>query len=163
MRYLNAQLDEKNQLIAQLRSDLENKNVSIAQLKKRVSALAEDNAALGLQVEAQQEALTVQSEIINECYVKIGTKKELSDLGIVAGGFLKKTKVNVDALDKDKFMKVDIRDFTEIPINSGSPKILTSMPASSYRLESHGNTSTLYITNPTEFWSVSNFLVIMTK
>lgn len=161
--YLNQQLEEKDVLIKSLHSDLENKNVNIAQLQKRVSSLSEDNSRLTEKVEKQVKALTVQAEMINECYVKIGTKKQLTDLGLISGGFLKKTKVNHDVLQKDKFMRVDIRTFTEIPIQSGDPKILTQMPASSYRIEKNGKTSTIYITDPTAFWSVSNFLIIQIK
>jgi len=161
--YLNQQLEEKDVLIRSLRSDLENKNVNIAQLQKRVSSLSEDNTRLSEKVEKQVQALTVQTEILNECYVKIGTKKQLSDLGLISGGFLKKTKVNHDLLQKDKFMRVDIRTFTEVPIQSSDPKILTQMPTSSYRIVKNGKTSTLYITDPTAFWSISNFLIIQTK
>ena len=161
--YLNQQLEEKNALIKSLRTDLDNKNVNIAQLQRRVSSLSEDNSRLSEKVEKQVKALTAQAEVINECYVKIGTKKQLTELGIISGGFLKKTKVNHNAIQKDKFMRVDIRTFTEIPIPSSDPKILTQMPASSYRIEKNKGTSTLYITDPTAFWSVSNYLIIQTK
>lgn len=163
VNYLNQQLEGKDLLIKSLRSDLDNKNVNIAQLQKRVSSLSEDNSRLSEKVEKQVNALTAQAEMINECYVKIGTKKQLTDLGLISGGFLKKTKVNHDLLQKDKFTRVDIRTFTEIPIPSGDPKILTQMPASSYRIEKSGKTSTIFITDPTAFWSVSNFLIIQTK
>ncbi len=161
--YLNQQLEEKNALIKSLRTDLDNKNVNIAQLQRRVSSLSEDNSRLSEKVEKQVKALTAQAEVINECYVKIGTKKQLTELGIISGGFLKKTKVNHNAIQKDKFMRVDIRTFTEIPIPSSDPKILTQMPASSYRIEKNKGMSTLYITDPTAFWSVSNYLIIQTK
>ena len=61
------------------------------------------------------------------------------------------------------FTKVDIRTFTEVTINSGNPKILTQMPASSYRIEKGKGSSILYILDPTAFWSVSNYLIIQTK
>lgn len=161
--YLNQQLDEKDNLIKSLRADLNNKNVNIAQLQKRVSSLTESNTKLTEKVEKQVKALSTQTEMINEGYVKIGTKKQLSDLGIISGGFLKKTKVNYNAIKDGQFMRVDIRQFTEIPIQSSDPKILTQMPASSYRIAKSGKTSTLYITDPTAFWSVSNYLIIQTK
>ena len=163
IKYLNSQIDQKDELISSLRSDLNNKNLSIAQLRQRVQLLTEHNTKLNEKVETQKEALATQSEIINECYFKIGTKKQLIDLGIISGGLLKKTKVNTDKRDKNMFMRVDIRSFTEVPINSANPKILTQMPASSYRIEKHGNTSTLYILDPTTFWSISNYLIIQTK
>ena len=159
--YLNQQLDEKNSVINNLRSELQNKNVNITQLKKKVTALREDSIQLNQKVEKQVQALKTQTEMINEGFVKIGTKKTLSDLGIISGGFLKKKKVNPNAIQQDQFMRVDIRYFKEIPLNSGDPKILTQMPASSYRITKTGkNQSTLYILDPTLFWSISNFLII---
>ncbi len=160
VNYLNQQLDDKNNVIRSLRADIDKKNVSIAQLQRRVSSLSESNTQLAQKVERQVEALNTQTEMINEGYVKIGTAKELKSQGILSGGFMKKKRVNVATLRQDKFMKVDIRVFTEIPINSSDPKVLTHMPPSSYRIVKNGKTSTLYVTDPTAFWSVSNYLII---
>ena len=159
--YLNQQLDEKNSLIDRLRSELENKNVNISKLQKQITTLTEDNAQLSQRVETQVKALNTQTEMINEGYVKIGTKKSLSDLGIISGGFLKKKKVNPNAIQQGQFMRVDIRYFKEIPLNSGNPKVLTQMPASSYRItKTAKNQSVLNILDPTAFWSISNYLII---
>ena len=164
VKHLNLQLDEKNKMIQNLKSELEKKNVNLAQLKSKVSSLSESNTQLVEKTEQQLQAIMAQDEILNECYVKIGTKKELKAGGYATGGFLKKTKVNHNSLQKDKFMKVDIRTFREITINSKSPKILTQMPSSSYQWVKSGNgTTTLQITDPTTFWSVSNFLIIQTN
>ena len=159
--YLNKQLDEKNAVIQTLRSELQNKNVNISRLQKQVTTLTEDNTQLNQRVETQVKALNTQTEIINEGFVKIGTKKALTDLGIITGGFLKKTKVNPNALQQDQFMRVDIRYFKEIPLNSGNPKILTQMPASSYKIiKTSKNQSILSILDPTAFWSISNYLIV---
>ena len=159
--YLNQQLDEKNTVINNLRSELQNKNVNLTQLQKKVTALTEDNTQLSQRVETQVQALKTQTEIINEGFVKIGTKKVLSDLGIITGGFLKKKKVNPNAIQQGQFMRVDIRYFKEIPLNSGNPKILTQMPTSSYRITQTGKSqSVLSILDPTAFWSVSNYLIV---
>lgn len=159
--YLNQQLDEKNYQINKLRSELQKKNVNITQLQKKVTALTEDNTQLNQRVETQVQALNAQTEMINEGFVKIGTKKEFTDLGIISGGFLKKKKVNLNAIQQDQFMRVDIRYFKEIPLNSGNPKLLTQMPSSSYRITKTGkNQSVLYISDPTAFWSISNYLII---
>lgn len=158
---LNQQIDEKNALIQSLRHELEGKNIDITNLRSKVKDLTDKNDKLTHKVGVQSQALSVQDEIINECYVKIGTKKELQKLGIISGGFLRKSKVNASAFQQDNFMKVDIRVFTEIPLNSANPKILTQMPTSSYRIEKNGShNSTLYILDPTLFWSVSNYLIV---
>lgn len=158
---LNKQIDEKDKYIRSLRVELEKKNVNIAQLQKRVLTLKESNTNLTARVESQVDALKTQTEIINEGYVKVASKKELTKLGLLSSGFLQKTKVNHDAIQKDMFMRVDIRTFTEITIESSNPKILTQMPSSSYKIEKKGkNQSTLYILDANAFWSVSNFLII---
>jgi chromosome segregation ATPase len=159
--YLNQQLDEKNSMISNLRAELQNNKVNISHLQKKVANLKDDNNKLNRTISNQAEALKIQSDIINEGYVKIGTKKSLSELRIVSGGFLKKKTVNPNAISKDQYTKVDIRTMNEIPLNSGSPKILTQMPTSSYKIEKKGkNQSTLYILDANAFWSVSNFLII---
>ena len=161
---LNLQKQRITQLADSLKSrgeELQNKNVNLTQLQKKVTALTEDNTQLSQRVEAQVQALKTQTEIINEGFVKIGTKKALSDLGIITGGFLKKKKVNPNAIQQGQFMRVDIRYFKEIPLNSGNPKILTQMPTSSYRITQTGkNQSVLSILDPTAFWSVSNYLIV---
>lgn len=161
--YLNQQINEKDALIKALRSDIDNKNINISQLQRKVNSLTESNTKLSEKVERQVQALTYQTEVINEGYVKVGSKKTLTKLGLISGGLLRKTKVNHDAIDKSKFMRVDIRNFTEITVESNNPKILTQMPASSYKIERRKESSTIYVLDPTVFWSISNYLIIETK
>lgn len=164
VNHLNKQIEEKDAVIKQLRSDVENKNTSIGQLTKRIATLKESNQNLSRKVDVQEEILKTQDVMINEGYVKIGTKKTLSDAGLISGGFLKKKKVNVDGIDKEIFIKVDIRSFSEILIKSSSPKILTQMPSSSYKIVKNGDgSSTLYVLDANLFWSVSNYLIIQTN
>ena len=162
--HLNKQIAEKDAIIKQLRSDVEDRNLNITQLSKRINTLSESNQKLTKRVDIQENILKTQDVMLNEGYVKIGTKKSLSDAGLLTGGFLKKKKINVDGIDKDIFIKVDIRTFSEIPISSSSPKILTQMPSSSYKIEKNRNGgSTLYILDANLFWSVSNYLIIQTN
>lgn len=164
VNYLNQQLDQKDKMIKMLQADLNKKNVNITQLTEHINTLTENNATLSQQVEEQYQALSVQNDIINEAYIMVGTKKELKDGGFLSGGFLKKTKVNVDNLTKDKFKQVDIRYFKEYIIKSKKPKILSQMPSGSYELKEDGNGGTiLLITNPAQFWSVTNYLIIQTN
>lgn len=162
--YLNQQLDSKDKLIQTLRADLEKKNVSIGQLNDMVNNLTEDNTKLTQEIEMRKEAMNAQNDAINLAFLKMGTKKELKDAGLLTGGFMKKKRVNYENLPKDKFMQVDIRLLTELPISSSKPKILSPMPESSYRLVKEGKDRTiLRIIDPTFFWSVSNYLIIQTN
>lgn len=162
--YLNHQIDEKNQVIATLQANLNNKNVDIQRLNMQVKTLTASNEQLTEEVNKQGEALMTQSTILNECYVKIGTKKELQQAGVLSGkGLLSKKKLDVTNFQNAGFTKVDIRSYVEVEIPSKKIQILTSMPSSSYTIQNNGNSSKLTITDPTLFWSVSNYLVIQMK
>lgn len=162
--HLNQQLDEKNQTIAALQASLNSKNVDIQQLRKKVTTLTASNEKLTEEVNKQGEALMTQSAVINECYVKIGTKKELQRDGVLSGGgFLSKKKLEVGNFEHAGFMRVDIRSYLEADIRAKKIQILTPMPEASYRITRNGNSCKLQITNPTLFWSVSNYLVVQIK
>lgn len=160
--FLNQQLDEKDKVIQTLRADLLNSKKDINQLRTSLSAMQTrvENAEQKTQI--LTKAVSTQDEILNECYVKIGTKKQLSAAGLLKGGFLQKKKVNYEDVDKSKFNAVDIRKFREVTLQSSNPTILTPQPSNrSFHFEDNGDgTCTLVITNPTVFWSVSNFLII---
>lgn len=160
--YLNQQLAEKDEMIKSLRADVSNSKKSITQLRASLSneRVRADKAEQHSQ--ALTTALSKQDEMVNECYIKIGTKKHLKEAGLLTGGFLAKKKVNYAGIDKGKFTAVDIRKVREIPLKSSHPKILTAQPsAGSYHIvDNGGGNSTLVITNPSQFWSVSNYLII---
>ena len=162
--FLNEQLDEKNHTIAVLQANLNGKNVDIQRLSRQIKTLTASNEDLSNTVKQQGEALTIQSNIINECYVKIGTKKELQRTGILTGGgLLSKKKLDETNFNNDVFQRVDIRSFTEVSLPSKNVQILTQMPSGSYQIINSGSNSILKVTDPTAFWSVSNYLVIQLK
>lgn len=162
IEYLNRQLVGKDQMIQKLRADLNNSKKDVTQLRASLDDMRTRTDKAEKKTEILSKTLAAQDEIINECYVKIGTKKQLMASGLIKGGFLQKTKVNYGDVDKDKFNTVDIRKFREMTLKSGKPKILTPLPnSSSYHFEDNGDgTCKFVITNPTQFWSVSNFLII---
>ncbi len=164
--HMKGQLADKDAQIANLRSELSRKDVNISQLRRQVESqltiLADKDkqiAELGNRTQAQTKALVRQDEIINKCYVLIGSKSDLKRKGVV-----RKNRLLADAaLDKSKFAKVDIRKFREISFTAKRPRILTDVPQSAYTLTTTGNHNfTLRINDATAFWSISNFLVIQT-
>lgn len=162
VEFLNQQLAEKDQVIKSLRADLNNSKKDITQLRASLSDMKNRAVKAENKTQVLTTALSKQDDVINECYVRIGTKKQLSAAGLLKGGFLQKKKVNYEDVDKSKFNAVDIRKFREITLKSNNPKILTPQPSNrSFHFEESGDGScTLVITNPTIFWSVSNFLII---
>lgn len=100
-----------------------------------------------------------QDNTLNQGFVFIGTSKELQKANLTTKRLLGKTKLNLSAIDESKFKKIDIRKETVIEVNGKSPVILSQMPEGSY----HWIGNSLYIDNPTRFWSITTFLVIKTK
>lgn len=162
VEFLNQQLAEKDQVIKSLRADLNNSKKDITQLRASLSDMKNRTVKAENKTQVLTTALSKQDDVINECYVRIGTKKQLLAAGLLKGGFLQKKKVNYEDVDKSKFNAVDIRKFREITLKSNNPKILTPQPSNrSFHFEESGDGScTLVITNPTLFWSVSNYLII---
>lgn len=159
--YLNRQLDEKNEEIKQLHKDIDSKNKDISDL--RTSLLAMNTRAEKAERKSQKltETVSMMDELANECYIKVGTKKELHSLGLLKGGFLAKKKVDYDKINKSQLNTVDARKFRQIVLKSDNPKVLTPQSTKAYTITSNGNgTSILRVTNPTEFWNVSNILII---
>ncbi len=159
---LKAQLKEKESQIAALQDELSKKNVTIGELGERMGVLTQQNAEQQQVISSQNHILQTQDEMLNEGYIKTGTKSELKDAGLLKGGFMRKSKLDISTIDKIQFKTIDIRVTTEISLNSGNPKILTQMPDDSYSIEKKGKTSTLRIINPDKFWSISKYLIIQT-
>lgn len=162
VEFLNRQLADKDRVIRSLRADLNSSRKNVTQLRASLSDMQAraDNAEQKTKV--LTTALSKQDEVINECYVRVGTKKQLAAVGLLKGGFLQKKKVNYEDVDKSKFNAVDIRKVREIPLQSNNPKILTPQPSNrSFHFEESGDGKcVLVITDPTLFWSVSNYLII---
>lgn len=165
--HLYEQIEVKNQQIAQLRSELEKKNVNISQLQAQVasqrSTIDSQNATiseLNTRNQKQLEALTRQDAILNNGYVLIGSKADLKRKGVITS---KGTLVPDAVLDRSKFAKVNMKTWLEINITAKKPRVLSNMPTSSYELTTTGNKNfTLTIKNPSDFWRVSNYLIIQT-
>lgn len=164
---LQLQIQQKNAQIAQLKKELENKNVDIAKLRMqvaqqslRISAQDETIQGLETKTEKQGQALQRQDAILNTGYVLVGSKAELKAKGVLN----KKGKLVGDGmLEKTKFAKVDIRNWKEVTFSAKRPQILTNMPQSAYMLTTAGDgIFTLRVTNPTDFWKFSSYLVIQT-
>lgn len=159
---LKKQLEEKDKAIVELTQELTKRNYDIKTLKGHVEKLNTQVAELQEETKQQEEALVTQSNMMNEAYVCIGSKKELKEAGLLSGGSLfKKSKLDLSQVNASAFQKIDIRHSKTFKIPGKKVSILTQMPAGSYTITDNGDgTSTLTITDATRFWSVSNYLVV---
>lgn len=150
---LTKQVEEKDQEILALRSELEKKNVALKTLFSEYNDRIQD--------------LGDQQRVINTAYYAFGTLKELKEKGVLTkeGGFIgmnKQVRLS-DQMNKSYFTKIDITEFTELSLASKKAKLITSHPAGSYQLSGEKTAMKLSISNPEEFWSISKYLVIVTE
>lgn len=156
---LTAQMDQKNAELDQLRSELQAKNIRIDELDQQVADLSENLNNMTQQNENQGQTISQQDQQLNRAWYCVGTKRALKDHFILQSG-----RVLQDDFDANYFTPIDIRQVSEIKLNSKSADILTSHPAGSYQLIRDENRFyTLYITDYQQFWSTSKYLVVQVK
>lgn len=158
---LNKELESKTARIEELQAELDSKNAHIAHQDKQISELNTNVNSLTADNAAKARAVEQQDKQLNTAWYVFGTKKELREQHILesTNKVLKGNNFN-----KDYFTKIDIRVDKVIKLYSKSAKLLTNHPAGSYSLDKDARGMyTLRITNPTTFWSVSKYLVVVVK
>ena len=153
------QLNDKDEQLQQLRSELDAKDIHITELDETINNLNTDVSSLKAESNAKSQTISSQDKQLNTAWYVFGTKKELKNQRIIEDGKLLQSSFN-----KSYFTKIDIRVDKVINLYSKSAKILTTHPSSSYTLTRDGNKQyTLRITNPDLFWSTSKYLVVLVK
>lgn len=165
---LQALIKEKETRITELQAKLTQAEETITNLNTEVAstkeALTQETQA---KEQAQAETKQAQAETeqavndANRVYYAIGTSGELKSHGILEKKFLGKTKIMQGNFEMSYFQQADRRNLQVIPCHNKKVKILTNQPKDSYEIiENADGTKSIKITNPTRFWSISDFLVI---
>lgn len=158
---LKSRIASQDEKVAQLESELSSAKEEIETLNAHVAQTAVDLAAeQEAKEKAQAEAEAIENAA-NTVYYAIGTNKELKKNGLLEKKFLGQTKVLKGDFNESYFTKADKRTLSVIPTGAKKVKIWTNMPEDSYEIvETPEKTKTIKITNPTEFWSMTPFLLI---
>lgn len=161
--------------IEQMKIRLDNQAAQIESLENKLAVANDSIVALNAKVEAKEMQIQVQTEAkdaafnalneadqqLNTVYYAMGTNKELKKNGLLEKKFLGQTKVLKGDVNESYFTKADKRTLTSIPTGAKKIKIWTNMPAGSYEeVKNPDKTITLQITDPTEFWNYSPYLII---
>lgn len=153
---LNKELNERAKAVTALQEELKKRDAQIAELETSLQVLSEN--VDGLMVKSVQQASKIKEQdiAINTGYYMFGTKSELKKADVISGNNIKG-----DALSKEKFINIDIRDAKEIPLYAKKAKIISEHPSGSYSFEKDvtGN-QVLKISDYQKFWSLTKFLVI---
>lgn len=158
---LNADITTREQQIVLLNEQILGMGSSIDSLNRSVDSLRVTN---------QQKEQVIDEKItqLNTAYWTIGTYKQLKESNVLnkKGGFIGIGKAEVVKSDfnRDAFNKIDITGVSTFDINHKSPKIISTHPSDSYKLnkDEKGLVKNLEITDPARFWSASKYLVIVT-
>ena len=157
---LTAELAAKQLQIETLQAELAQKNIRIAELDEAVSDLHKNVNQMAADNEAKSKTVAQQDKALNTAWYVFGTKSELKEQKIISGGEV----LTSGDFNKDYFTQIDIRTDKEIKLYSKSATILTTHPEGSFQwVKDDKSQLTLKITNPTDFWSVSKYLVIRVK
>lgn len=164
---MQKELKEKSDVIATISKQLEEKEAQIvlqskqiatldevvSNLKDEVSTLTSEGSRLKAKV-ADQEA-----EIYSVYYI-VGTKSELIEAGVMTkGGLFKSSKVSYQA-EKDAFIRIDLREISEINTNASKAKVMSIHPKGTYAFVENDGEMTLNISDPEKFWQQTKYLVI---
>ncbi|QRX64502.1 hypothetical protein JS578_04455 [Dysgonomonadaceae bacterium zrk40] len=151
---LNAEMLESSNRLTQLQEELARKDEQIALLAEDVTALAQ---------EAEQQSATIreQEKTLHTAYYVFGTAGELKEQKILSGGFLQQTRVLEDTFNKEYFLKIDIREVTQIPLYAPKGKLWSTHPEGTYEfVKGDDGNLTFVITDTQRFWSLTKFLII---
>lgn len=159
---LKNQIDQQAKEIETLTASLDAANTRIAKLDSEVDSLNTTVTGLAQERDQAEEEAIRQANLANTVFYAVGSKSELKKYNIIeGGGFLRKSKTLQGDFDKSFFVTADKRMLTQIPLHSSKAKIIsTTPPAGSYQLVKEGDQLVLRITNPTQFWSLTNYLVV---
>ena len=159
--YLNEQLEAKEAQLVKLRNELAISNRNIAQLNEDLTLVKNNNAELSEENAELNQTVAKQADRINEAYFLAADKKRLEDMGLLRGGFLKKSQFVPGNVNLNSCEKIDIRHFGGTIINSKKPKLLTQAPAGSYTFEKVETGKMRFVILDREaFWSLSNVAII---
>jgi len=161
---LNTQIAEKDGQIATLKEELGKLNIQVQTLNTQVTDLNTNVSNLNTVNSEKQKVIEEKTAELNTAYFIIGTMKELKEKNIIKNdGFLGTAKDLSSDIDKSLMTKVDITTVTSIPIMKKKATILSTHPASSYKIDGDKTADNLIILNQAEFWSMSKVLVISVK
>lgn len=157
---LRTQIASQMEEIESLRKQLTAANEYIGELNSTVDSLNTTVSTVTDERDAAQDASEKFENELNTCFYAVATKSELKEHNIIESGFLRKTKLMKGDFDKGFFVISDKRTLTALPLNASKVRILSNHPEKSYELIDENGRKTLRITNPDEFWSLSNYLVV---
>lgn len=172
MNQLNSEL-KKNKfkikelegMIESMMKDIQWKDEQISLLQSELNQLDSEYSKL---FDAYQEKAIQVDQLkyeMNTVYYAYGSTTELMQNGVIEkrNGFVgigKKISLK-DKFNDQYFTKINAKDKKSIMVEGANPRFVTAHPTNSYRLTTDGERTKITITDVSEFWKVSKYLVIV--
>lgn len=160
---LSKQVGDKDAEVAVLKQELESLHVNVAGLNQKIETITKESEQA---ISERNEVIESKTTELNTAFYGFGTKKELEAKSVIEkeGGFLgmgKTLKLKKD-FNRDFFMKIDIRQFNQLPLNTKKAKLVSYHPEGSYHMvmTDKKTVESLVIDNSEEFWKASKYLLI---
>jgi predicted nucleic acid-binding Zn-ribbon protein len=157
---MNETVATKEQEIAELKDNLGRLNIEIENLNVRVADLETESTG-------KTEMIDQKILDMNKVWYVVGDRRELRDKEIIdrQGGFIGigKTTIPAENFVKNEFIEADMRQVTEIALNTNRVEVVTAHPAGSYELVGEDPIEKIVIKDPEQFWKASKYLVVSTR
>lgn len=186
IRQINFLRDDNAEKINELNKELSKNKFKIVELETMIESLMKDvqwkdEQINMLQAELermdveysklfdayQEQAVKIENLTVdlNSVHYAVGTVAELSKNGVIEkkNGFIglgKKYDLK-DQLNDKYFTKISAKDKKVLSIDGNNPRFITPHPSASYSIVTENGRSKLTITDVSEFWKVSKYLVIV--
>lgn len=152
-------------MIESLMKNIQWKDEQIALLQSELEALDRDYAALFDAYQDQAIKIEYLTEELNRVYYAYGTEKELTANKVIEkkNGFIglgKSTTLKSDFND-EYFTAINGSKTKNITVEGTDVRLITDHPSTSYKLEVSGNRTIVRIQDPSEFWKITKYLVVV--
>ncbi|MCK4662862.1 MAG: hypothetical protein KAT68_08360 [Bacteroidales bacterium] len=172
LKKANVKIFELEKLVERLTSQLEEKDLEIKKLSNKlidmnieIENLITYAENIKLESEEKSSIIDEKTNKLNTAFYVFGTEKELKKNNVITkeGGFIGLGKMEklMENFNEEYFTQIDITQTNIIRIFSKKAKIITTHPASSYKLYGENKIDSLEIIDTGEFWKASKYLVII--
>ena len=158
-------IEELEIMIESLVKEIEWKDEQIEQLQSELDQLDAEYSKLFDAYQEQSIQIDVLTEDLNKVYYAYGSEKELKENGVIEkkNGFIgigKKISLKEEFND-DYFTALDATKNKRITIGGTDVHFITTHPRASYELQENGGQTVVNILDPSEFWKISKYLVVV--
>ncbi len=159
---LENELADRIALADSLQKIIAKKNIQIESLTADLVQVKSDLKDINVLSAQQQDMIKSQDADLNEVWYVVDKLANLKANAIVSSNGLFKAKTLLDkSFDKSALTQADLRELKTIPTDSKNVKILSSHPEDSYELvKDDEKFISIEIINPTQFWSITKYLVV---